>query len=172
MNSTTKKLTQVSLIAAVALVLSAIEMMLPDLPFMVPGMKLGLSNITIMFALFVLDLPSAFFIVFVKSMLALFMRGTTSFLMSLAGGIISTLIMYLLINIKKPKFGYIGIGVEGAFFHNFAQLMVAFLFTDKTIFFYLPFISAASLVSGSITALVLSLLLPPLMRLSLFGEYS
>lgn len=168
MRKYTLRITQTALVSAVALVLSAVEMALPDLPIVIPGMKLGLSNIVNMFCLVALDLPTALFVCVIKALFALLTRGVTAFFMSLVGGLVSTILMYVLISIRKPKFGYIGIGICGAFFHNFGQIIVAFLMTDVTVFAYLPVLSSISLVTGSITGLVLSLLLPPLVKTKLF----
>lgn len=161
-------ITQTALIASIALVLSYIEMLIPDIPFLLPGMKLGLSNIAVMFALSVLNLPSALFVCLVKAIFALLMRGFTAFLMSLCGGILSCLVMFLLLSAKKVRFGYIGIGVSGAFFHNFGQLLVSVLLTDKAVFAYTPVICVSALVTGTLTAIVLYLVMPAVTKTSLF----
>ena len=160
----TLNLTRTALVAAVALVLSALEMLIPDIPFMLPGIKLGLSNIAVMFALSCLSLPSALFIVLTKALFALLMRGFTSFIMSLSGGILSSLCMFLVLSIKKPMFGYLGIAVSGAFFHNFGQLLAAFLITDRTVFSYIPVLSLSALAAGTVTALVLYLVFPMIQK--------
>lgn len=169
-NSKTLYMTRTALVASVALVLSYIEMMMPDLPFILPGMKLGLSNIAVMFALSILNLPSALFVCLVKAMLALFFRGTTAFLMSLCGGVLSTLVMYILFSSKRLTFGYIGIGVSGAFFHNLGQLFIAVLLTDKSVLSYLPVLSISSLITGTVTAIALSLLLPVITKTKIFAD--
>lgn len=168
MNKRTLKISMTAMIASVAIVLSYIEMIIPDIPYVLPGMKLGLSNIAIMFSLFVLDLPATLFICIIKSLFVLLMRGTVSFIMSLVGGLLSAIVMFLLIRVKKPTFGYIGIGISGAFFHNLGQILVAFIITDSTIFAYLPFLSLSSLVTGFLTSLVLYLVMPKVMKLKVF----
>lgn len=172
MKKTTLRMCQTALVAAVALVLSFVESLIPTMPFMLPGMKLGLSNIATMFALTILDLPAAIFVCVIKSLFALLMRGTVSFLMSFTGGILSTFIMFVLLNIKKPKFGYIGIGVSGAFFHNFGQIIIAFIFTDATVFAYFSILSLVSIVTGTITAVVLFFVIPPITKIKLFSQYT
>lgn len=161
-------ITKTSLTASVALILAYLEMILPDLPFILPGMKLGLSNIAAMFALEVLSLPSALFICLCKAVLALIMRGFTAFLMSLAGGILSTVVMFLLLKVKKIKFGYIGVGIGGAWFHNIGQLIVAYFFTDKSVFAYLPVLCLSSILTGTVTAIALFLLLPNIIKMPIF----
>lgn len=164
-NIKTLKITQTALVSAVALVLSYIEMSLPDLPFVLPGMKLGLSNIATMFALSALSLPSALVVCLVKAVFVLLMRGFTAFLMSLCGGLLSTLAMYILIRFKK--IGFIGVGIGGAFSHNLGQVLVAFALTDSGVFAYFPILCVASIITGAVTALVLYLILPRVLKLKL-----
>ena len=162
----TLKITQTALVSAVALVLSYIEMSLPDLPFVLPGMKLGLSNIATMFALSALSLPSALVVCLVKAVFALLMRGFTAFLMSLCGGLLSTLAMYALIRFKK--IGFVGVGIGGAFSHNLGQILVAFVLTDSGVFAYFSVLCIASIVTGTLTAIVLYVILPKVMQLKLY----
>lgn len=162
----TKDITTTALIGAVALVLSYVEMILPDFPFVLPGMKLGLSNIATMFALSALNLWSALVVCIVKAVFALLMRGFTAFLMSLCGAVLSTLAMYLVLKFKC--FGFIGVGVCGAFFHNLGQILVAFVLTDSTVFAYFFVLGLSSLVTGSITAFVVYIVLPKVLRTDLY----
>ena len=62
-----EKLTLTAMLCAVSIVLSALESMVEILPFMIPGMKLGLSNVAVMFSLEVLSLPSALCVVLFKA---------------------------------------------------------------------------------------------------------
>ena len=164
----TLKLTQTALVSAVALVLSALEMMLPDLPFVLPGMKLGLSNIATMFALSAMSLPSALVVCLTKALFALLARGFTAFLMSLCGGLLSTLAMYLLLKIKG--FGFMGVGIVGAFCHNLGQILVAFFFTDSTVFAYFSVLAFFSIFTGLVTALVVYIILPKVLKLRLYSS--
>ncbi len=162
----TLKITHTALVSAVALVLSYIEMMLPDMPFVLPGMKLGLSNIATMFALSAMSLPSALVVCLTKALFALLVRGFTAFLMSLSGGLLSLLAMYLLLKIKRV--GFIGIGVGGAFCHNLGQILVAFILTDSTVFAYFSVLGLASIVTGTVTALAVYIILPKVLALGLY----
>ncbi|MBQ8860490.1 MAG: Gx transporter family protein [Ruminococcus sp.] len=161
----TLKITQTALISAVALVLSYIEMILPDMPFVLPGMKLGLSNIATMFALSAMSFPSALVVCLTKSLFALLMRGFTAFLMSLSGGILSLFVMYFLLRFKRV--GFIGVGVGGAFCHNLGQILVAFILTDSTVFAYFSVLGLASIITGTVTALAVFIILPKVLSLGL-----
>ena len=163
---------QTGLVSAAAVVLSAFEGMLPDLPVPVPGAKLGLSNIAVMFAADCLGLPSALVTACFKAVFAGLTRGGTAFLMSLAGGVLSTLAMYIFLASKSSRFGYIGIAVCGAAVHNTAQLCVAALLTDASIFAYLPVLLIAAVLAGCLTGLAMGLLAPPVKKLRLSGHIS
>lgn len=162
----TVKITQTAMVSAVALVLSYIEMSLPDLPFVLPGMKLGLSNIATMFALSAMSLPSALVVCLTKALFVLLMRGFTAFLMSLCGGVLSAVVMYLLMKFKRV--GFVGVGVGGAFSHNLGQILIAFLFTDSTVFAYFSVLGLASVVTGTVTALAVYLILPKVLSIGLY----
>lgn len=162
-------LTRTAVLSAVALVLSAFENMIPDLPFVLPGMKLGLSNLAVMFALQLCPLPCALSVVVIKALFALITRGVTAFAMSLVGGLLATIAMWLMIKQKKMGFGCLGIGIAGAFVHNCGQLLVAFILVSDAVYTYFPILSLASLMTGSLTGLVYYFVIPQLKRIPLMG---
>lgn len=165
-------LCRTGVLSAVALVLSILEGMIPDLPFMLPGMKLGLSNLAVMLSLEVCPLPCALCVVIIKALFALLSRGVTAFLMSLAGGTLATLGMYLLVRQKKLHFGCFGVGVLGAFLHNCGQLLVALFLVSDAVYAYFPVLTLGAVVTGSVTGLVYYLVMPPLLRIPMMGESS
>lgn len=153
--------------SAVAIVLSAVEYALPDLPIAVPGAKLGLSNIATMFTADTLGLLSAVCVSVLKSLFVLITRGFTAFLMSLCGGLLSTIIMYIMLNIHKHPFGYIGVGVAGAVTHNVTQLMVASLIMGVAVFGYAVYLIPAAIITGGITGLALGIMLPVVKKINI-----
>lgn len=157
-----------ALLSAVAVVLSILESFIPDLPFVLPGMKLGLGNIAVLLAVETCPLPMVIYVAVVKALFTLVTRGATAFFMSFAGAVASSLVMYFIARLNKPAFGCLGMGVSGAFTHNMAQLMVAFLIVGKATFAYLPFVSLFAIISGGITALVHYFVLPAITKGSLF----
>ena len=62
-----RQLTMMALLFAMAMVLSILESMIPALPMLPPGVKLGLSNIVTMYALFVLGPAQGYTIAVLKS---------------------------------------------------------------------------------------------------------
>ena len=127
MKKKTERIALIGLLGALALVLGILENLLPPLPGMPPGAKAGLSNLVTMFAAGAIGLPAALFIAAIKGLFAFLTRGVSAGLMSLCGGLLSTLIMGILW--KKTKFTPVFIGVCGAFGHNLAQLLVALWMT-------------------------------------------
>ena len=155
MRKKSEKIAVCGLLGALALVLALLEGMLPPLPGLPPGAKPGLSNIATMFAAGSLGLPYALAVALVKGMFAFLTRGVTAGLMSLSGGLLSTLAMWLIW--KKTRFSLL-------LAHNAAQLSVALALTGRAALFYIPAMLPLSVVCGFCTGLVLRLLLPLLER--------
>lgn len=151
------------LLAALALAFSFLEGLLPPMPGMPPGAKLGLSNIVTMYAAGSLGLPWALALALLKAGFAFLTRGVTAGLMSLSGGTLSTLCMWLLF--KKTKASFALTGVCGALAHNAAQLGVAYALLSAPVLFYAPFLGLFGLLTGFLTGTVLRLTFPALERL-------
>lgn len=146
---------------ALAIAVSSLESLLPVLP--VPGAKPGLSNIVTMYVLSSMGLPAALAVTMGKAIFALF-RGGTAFLMSLAGGLVSTLIMAACRRCLGRYVSYIGIGIAGAVAHNMAQLEVSMLLLDASLLYYAPWLLFLALAAGTVTGLTLNLVMPALTR--------
>lgn len=153
------------LLAALALALSALEGMLPPIPMLPPGAKLGISNLATMYAAGAVGLGPALCIAVLKGLFAGMTRGVTALLMSLSGGVLSTLVMWLLLHKKGKPFGMVGLGVAGALSHNAAQLCIAALLTTPAVAWYIPWLIVFGVVSGILTGLVLRAVMPFLDRL-------
>lgn len=156
----TQNLALNGILTALALVLSWLEMSLPPIPMLPPGAKLGLSNIVTMYAAGAVGLVPALSIAVVKGLFSGLMRGFTAMLMSLCGGVASTFVMWLLLQIKRKPFGLIGLGVAGALTHNAAQLMVAALLTTPAVVYYIPWLILFGILSGILTGMVLQVIMP------------
>ena len=101
-------LVRTALLSAVAVVLSILESFIPDMPFILPGMKLGLGNIAVLAAVELCPLPMVLYVAAVRALFALVTRGATAFFMSFAGAMLSSLVMFLLARCKKsilPQYG-------------------------------------------------------------------
>lgn len=167
MSGKSRKIAVCGLLGALALVLTLLEGMLPPIPGLPPGARPGLSNIVTMIAAGSLGLPYALAIALIKGVFAFLTRGVTAGLMSLSGGLMSTLAMWVVW--KKTRFSLLFTGVCGALAHNAAQLCIAVFLTGRAALFYIPAMLLLSIVCGLCTGLVLRLLLPLLEKLHLTG---
>jgi len=149
----TKTLALYGLLTALALVLSYAESLVPPF-FAVPGMKLGLTNVVVLAALYLMDAKSAILINFVRIALvsALFGSGV-SFLYSLAGGLLSAAVMILLK--KSGRFGIAGVSAAGGISHNVGQILVAMAILEtSSLGWYLMILWMTGLVSGLLIGLL------------------
>ncbi len=136
-------------LVSLGLVLGYIEHLVP-LPIGIYGIKLGLSNLVTLVALYTLGAHAAIYINLMRIFLSSLLFGNTvSLAYSLAGGIAAVIIMILAK--KFWKFGTVGVSVLGGVTHNVAQLAVAvFMVENLKIAFYLPVLLAAGAVTGFI----------------------
>lgn len=166
MKNNTYKIALFGVLSAVALTLSYLEGLIPTVAFMPPGAKMGFSNIATMFAASSMGIVSALAITFIKALFAGITRGVTAFFMSLCGGILSTVTMYLLFKISK-KTGYMAIGIICALVHNFGQLIVAIITAGNlSVLGYAPVLLISGTVTGAVTGTVLRAVMPALERVT------
>ena len=155
-----KRLALMGLLFALAMALSFLESLLPALPMLPPGIRLGLSNIVTMYALFVLGPVSGYTIAVLKALFVLLTRGAVAAAMSAAGGIFSVTVMLLLSLLPGIKKQYL--------LHNIGQLVMArFIINNQYVWYYFPVLLAAGLLMGAITGMALRVVLPYLNRLNL-----
>lgn len=150
---TGKKIAEYGLMVALAMVLSYVEFLIP-FSVAVPGVKLGLANIVVIFALYRLGISQAFIISLLRVLLMSFMFGNIFALMySLSGAILSLLIM---ITMKKTgRFTPLGVGAAGGVAHNIGQVLCAMVLLETREFiYYLPLL----LISGTITGIIIGLI--------------
>lgn len=149
------------MMCALSIALSFLESLMPQF-IPVPGAKPGFSNIVTMFAAVILGPKYALGVTLFKSFFALITRGATSFFMSLCGGLLSLAVMLWLFKIKSIKFGYIGIGIICAVFHNAGQLAVAVVILGSTILSITPLLIITGIIFGTVTGVIFGLCLPKL----------
>lgn len=163
----TQLLVLTSLIFAAALVLAVVENTLPPLPIPVPGVKFGLSNIAVMYALFFLGKKQAYTIGILKSGFVFATRGAVAALLSLSGGILSITVMVLLMFVFRDKITYLVISIFGAVFHNIGQFFViTVIYTGMNLWAYFPILMISGLAAGIVTSTLLKLIMPAFHRLA------
>lgn len=143
-----KKITFLSVLSALAIILSFVESLLPPIWSAVPGIKMGLPNIVIIFLLYKFSIKDAAIVSFIRLLIVVLLFGNfMTFLYSFAGAVLSLLVMWLLKHINK--FSQIGVSIAGAISHNLAQVMVALLLLQtKEIGFYFPILAVSGTVAG------------------------
>ena len=136
-----------AMFAALALIFSYVEVLIP-IPVPVPGIKLGLANLVIIIALYRMDFRYAFTINMVRILAAgLLFSGVFGMIYSLAGGILSIAVMYLLYRTKL--FSMVGVSMAGGVCHNLGQLITAcILLSNTAIMSYFPVLLFSGLISG------------------------
>jgi len=113
------------LLTALMLVLGYIESMLPAVPG-VPGIKLGLSNGVLIFAIYLLDIPTAFALMVLKVVLSgLLFSGVSAMMYAFAGGVLSLIAMSILSHIKGMY--KVTVSMVGGAMHNVGQVLMAML---------------------------------------------
>ncbi len=144
----TKKTAQVGMLVAAGFVLGYVESLLP-ISFGIPGIKLGLSNIVVLLCLYEGTAKEAFGIALVRIVLTGLTFGNFSTMAySLAGGIFSFLVMFLLK--KSNVFSVYGVSIAGGVSHNIGQIAVAVLVLQTgLLMYYLPFLLVAGCVAGA-----------------------
>ena len=161
----TRRLALLGLFSAGALLLSFLESLLPPMPFLPPGAKLGLSNIAVMLAVGLFSLPQVLSVVVIKAGFALLTRGVTAGIFSFAGGVVSACVMFLLWHLPQKEVSFVTISVSGAICHNIAQLCVsAALLGSSAAFYYLPVVLTASVVFGIVNGIFVRPLVKALQR--------
>ena len=156
------------LLFAMALVLSVVESMLPVLPMLPPGVKLGLSNIITMYALFLLGPAEGFTIAVLKSFWVFLLRGAVGAGMSVCGGLVSLTLMLLVSALPGMKGVYLILSIFGAIGHNLGQLCMArVLLGTSKIWYYIPIMVLSGIVMGVVTGVVLRAVMPYINRLNL-----
>ena len=159
MRITTKKLALAAVLTALALGLSTLENLFPvSLLVPLPGIKLGLANIVTVFALYRLGAPFALAILVARCLLgAMFAGNVSALLFSLMGGVLAMLVMILLRRAKRLS--VYGVSIAGAAAHNIGQICAAMLVLGGTaVLGYLPVLLGVSLITGTLTGFVASLL--------------
>ncbi len=153
MRMTTKRAAYCAMLTALAMIFGYVEALIP-FGFGIPGVKLGLANIVIVLALYILPAYQALAIQLMRIVLVSFPFGNLSMMIySLAGGILSFLVMCLLKRMKG--FSVTGVSIAGGVSHNIGQLTVAVLVVQNLkIAFYFPALMLAGLVTGGVIGIL------------------
>ncbi|MCI6998943.1 MAG: Gx transporter family protein [Clostridiales bacterium] len=159
MKLTTKKLALCAVLTALALGLSTLESLFPvSVLVPLPGIKLGLANIVTVFALYRLgDIPALAILIARCLLGAMFAGNASALLFSLMGGVLAMLTMIVLRRVRGLS--VYGVSIAGAAAHNIGQICAAMVVLGGTaVLGYLPVLLGVSLITGTLTGFVASLL--------------
>ena len=152
----TKKIAKISMLLSISVVLALIESFIPIMSGIAPGIKLGLANIVIVFAIYYLSIKDAVYISVLRVILMGILRTglfSISFFFSMGGALLSLLVMYLAK--KLTNMSVIGVSVIGAVGHSVGQILIAVIFLSNiNIFYYLPILLISSVITGVIVGII------------------
>ncbi len=148
-----KQVALTGILVALALILSYLESLVP-LSFAIPGIKLGLPNLVIVFALYRLKPPIAAAISLLRVLLVALLFGSVlSLAYSAAGAVLSLAVMLLLR--RTGRFGCTGVSVAGAVAHNLGQILTAaLLLKTPSLAWYFPVLCLSGPVAGVVIGLL------------------
>jgi heptaprenyl diphosphate synthase len=150
-----RKLVFLAMLTSVAVVLHLLELALPN---PTPWLRLGLANIISLSVLAIYGLGEGLIVGGLRILLGSFISGNLfgpAFLLSLSGGLTSTLAMWLTLSVAGRYFSLIGVSLIGAYVHTLTQLGVAYgvLIQHLGIFLLLPIFLGMALITGFLNGL-------------------
>jgi len=158
---------RIALLSAYAVALHAFESLLPT---PIPWLRLGLANIITLVTLLLYGFRAAMVVTLIRVFLAPLFIGPSfapAFILSLGGGVTSTLAMGLILSVTPRLFSTIGLSLIGALFHNIAQLVLAYiLFIQRieAILLISPFIILIGALTGTVNGVISDLLIKNLKK--------
>ena len=150
---------RLGILLSLCLVLGFVEGMLPDI--FVPGVKLGLSNVVILLAIYAYGWKEGLLLGVLKALLISFFTGTFLSMggwMSISGTLLSVILMILLHTLFK-RFSPIAVSLLGALGHFLGQLFIASIYLGSPIWGYAPLGMVLALLTGVLTGILATILL-------------
>jgi len=156
---------RIALLSAYAIGLHSFESLLPT---PIPWLKLGLANIITLITLLLYGMRPALMVTLIRVIAVSLFTGTflgPAFILSLGGGIISTVAMGSVLFLSPGLFSVVGISIIGAFFHNISQLALAYyLFIQRieAILLIFPLIVLLGTLTGAVNGIISDMLIKSL----------
>ena len=158
MRNNTKKMTQLALAISLALILSFIESRIPAF-VAVPGVKVGLANIAVIFVLYKFGVKEAITVSIIRVILVSMLFGSVvSLFYSISGAVLSFAVMLTLK--KLTPLSEVAISVSGGVMHNVGQIIAASIMLEtNVVVYYLPFLVLSGTIAGIVVGLAAALLI-------------
>lgn len=156
------KITRVAtlgMLTALAMILSYAESLLPPIWAAVPGIKIGLPNIIIIFLLYKSGYKVAAAVSFIRVFLAALLFGSMMTLAySLTGAVLSLTLMVLCKRVDS--FSTVGVSIVGGVTHNLGQILMAIaLVKTAQLGYYMIVLAVTGTIAGAFIGLAASLML-------------
>lgn len=154
------KVSRLSMLIAMSVVISIIESYIPFFSNIIPGLKLGLANIVVLYILEKYGFREALYVSVVRVFLvSILITGLFNipFFFSLSGATFSVVAMYLISKLKL--FSIVGVSVIGSIFHSIGQVLIGMLLINYNIIYYLPYLLIFSIPTGIIVGIITKKLL-------------
>lgn len=158
MRNNTRKLTFLALTVSFALILSFVESRIPAFTA-IPGVKVGLANIAVIFTLYKFGIKEAIAVSAVRVILVSTLFGSpVSFIYSFTGAVLSLSVMFLLK--KLTPLNEITVSVAGGIMHNIGQIGAASVMLGTNVVgYYLPYLMLSGLIAGIAVGVASALLI-------------
>ncbi len=158
MKNNTKKLAQLAIAVSIALILSFIESRIPAF-VAIPGVKVGLANIAVIFALYRFGVKEAVVLSLVRvALISLLFGSLVSMFYSISGAVMSLATMIILKKLTPLK--EVAVSVSGGVMHNIGQIIAAsILLETNVVIYYLPFLLLSGTIAGIVVGVVSALLI-------------
>lgn len=144
---------------ALAMAFSYLESLIV-IPGLLPGMKLGLSNLVTMYCLFFLGTRTGYAMAVLKAGFVMLTRGFVAGVLSLSGGLLSMTAIVLVDWLTRNELSYITLSVVGAVFHNIGQLIMSRVLTSMFLYYYIPVLLLTGLAVGLVTGKLFTWIIP------------
>lgn len=153
MKKKNKTVAFLGLCTTLALILAYVEILLQPLFPAIPGIKMGLPNIIIVFLLYRRGAAEAICVSLVRIVLVSMLFGNImTFAYSLAGALLSLLVMILLKRVNVMS--VVGVSVAGGVTHNLGQVLTAMLLLDTSeLGYYMTVLTVTGTVAGILVGL-------------------
>lgn len=150
----TKDITTISALTAMSIVIGILESLITPVGDILPGLKLGLANVIIIFALYKYNFSKALMISIIRVFIVALLRSGFgfNFFFSLGGALLSIIVMALA---KKTHLSLIGVSILGSISHSIGQVLIGMLILkNSNIIYYLPYLTLFSIPTGIIIGII------------------
>ena len=146
-----------------AIILSYVESRIPSF-VAIPGIKVGLANIVVIFVLYTIGIKEAIIISTIRvGIISVLFGNIMSLAYSIAGAFLSLLVMFILKKLTPLKL--IAVSVVGGVMHNVGQIAVAAMILETAVVvYYLPFLILFGTIAGVAVGVAAAVLIKRLSR--------